>query len=561
MSSALLDPIRALEWDERKARHLLNRAGFGVPRSVAAELAALDPESAVNVFVDYERFDAKLTDPDFLVTPEDPRELRDAFRSMTEEERHEYRTMRKRRELAALGMLKAWWLERMTWSDRPLEEKLALFWHGHFAASSQKVRSSYATYHMNAAFRDHAAGNLKALTLAVGQSPMMLRYLDNNRSTKEHPNENWARELMELFTLGQGQYSEDDIKNSARAFTGWTFDHRGFQYREAVHDFDLKRFMGHSGNFDGWDIIDIIFEQRAASEFISEKLWRFFAYEEVDRGTVAGLAATLRGNNYELRPMLRQLFLSRGFYSEKAMGTQIKSPAQLMVELAHDMQLDPAPYSQLARASAQLGQDLFFPPNVKGWDGGRAWVNANSMLIRYNLPAQLASASDRHVRQLMAFDPNEMGGGMMGRGMAEMMQESASVQEYVYSQQERALQRLASVMPSSERQEFVEEIRLASAAERRKLLKRLAKQYPRAGKWDAAAMFAGLHFRTAGECADGLASRYLNRDLTPTQRAILVQALGAVEGADVPMVHGALSEAKMQQTLHLLMSMAEYQLC
>jgi uncharacterized protein (DUF1800 family) len=391
----VLDPISQADWGLPQARHLLNRAGFGLTHERAAQLAALSPEEAVAWLVEYERQPGGDTPPEFLVDPISRKEMLRQY----EAEGLDKEQIRKRiqdmqqEERQATEKLKSWWLDRMYVTQRPLEEKMTLLWHGHFAVSSQKVKSSWVTYDMNRLLRKHATGNFKALTTAVGQCPAMLDYLDNRKSTKNEPNENWARELMELFTLGQGQYTEDDIKASARAFTGWTCTHKEFVYEPRKHDFSQKTFMGRSGDFDGWQIIDIIFEQPALASFISKKLWAHFAYESPEPEIVEELARAFRESSFELKPLLKTMFLSKAFYSEKAIGTQIKSPVQFLLQLCSDMGLEGPPDRAAAQSCRLLGQDLFYPPNVKGWDGNRAWINANSLLIRYNAPPVLLAAA------------------------------------------------------------------------------------------------------------------------------------------------------------------------
>ncbi|MDX9972414.1 MAG: DUF1800 domain-containing protein [FCB group bacterium] len=395
MHTPLLDPIDGSQWNPDSARHLLNRAGFGMPRSRIQRLASLSPVAAVDELVEWEKAAQPYATPDFLTLPEVLRELRAEYALLDEEERRVKSQELRKREREAVTSLQAWWIQRMATTPCPLQEKMALFWHGHFATSAQKVQSSYHNFALNDLFRQQATGNFKSLAIAVGQSSAMLRYLDNAQSTKRQPNENWARELMELFTIGKGHYSEDDIKESARAFTGWGFDDNGFRFREETHDFGEKTFMGRTGDFDGWDIFDILFEQPATAEFICGKLCRFFVREEPDQGLVEGLADTFRRTQYELKPVLRQLFLSKAFYDPKAVGTQVKSPARYVVGLAADLGVERPPWKLMARATDQLGQRLFFPPNVKGWDGNRAWINANTLLIRCNLPAEFASQAAR----------------------------------------------------------------------------------------------------------------------------------------------------------------------
>lgn len=505
MATPLLKPVRT--WNPSMARHLLNRAGFGGPAERLQKLGAMSPEAAVDYFVEFSDDTGRA--PDFLVPPRSPEDIKAMLAGLSDEERRRKSNELQQEEREAVQKLKAWWLERMHMTGHPLQEKLALFWHGHFATSAQKVKSSWHTYHLNSIFRKYAAGNFKQLTVEVGQSPSMLRYLDNNRSTKKHPNENWARELMELFTLGQGQYTEDDIKESARAFTGWTANHEKFVYRYDYHDTGVKSFMGKTGAFDGWDIINIIFEQPAASTFIAEKLWKYFAYDEPEREIVNGLAKTLRESNYELRPMLRQMFLSNAFYSDKAVARQVKSPVQFVVQLAFDMRYDEPPYPAMARATQNLGQDLFYPPNVKGWDGNLAWVNANTMLIRFNMPQAMLAA---------AVKPPRKDQPTMKPADAEM---SAP-----------AMQAMKSDADDVD-----------------------------ADRWDAREFFLSLGFRTPNECVDKLAQHFLCVPLSREQRDVLLNALAPTVGADAPMSRNNVNPRNVLAAMHLLLSTAEYQLC
>lgn len=505
-----LRPIASSDWNARRAQHLLNRAGFGIPRSLVDRLAALTPEGAVDYLIEYDRAGETVQPPDFLIPPKDPKVIREELAGLSEEERRKRAQEMRREEREAVERLQAWWIERMYTTRCPLREKLTLFWHGHFAASAQKVRSSAANYQLNDVFRRHAAGNFKALTVAVGQSPAMLRYLDNLQSTREHPNENWARELMELFTLGQGHYTERDIKESARAFTGWSAGVEGFRIREEVQDFGMKEFMGRRGNFDGWDVIDIIFEQPAAAEFIAGKLWAYFAFEEPSRSIIEELAKTVRASDYEMKPLLRQMLLSQAFYSDAAMGTQIKSPAQYALQLADDLGIQSPPYNQMAKGLAQLGQNLFYPPNVKGWEGNRAWINANSLLLRYNMPGQLVAAKRQRDRRPMT-EAERLDAPMQAQGMSVEMQAQGDS--------------------------------------------------PKEAAWQPRQAVAGLRFTTAGELIGALERRFLHVSLGAEQREALIEALGVAGGPAAPLHLTDLPKTNIQAVLHLLMSTAEYQLC
>lgn len=484
-------------WSPRHAMHLLNRAGLGLPFPEMERLAE-SPEAAVALMVDYEAEPAPPV-PDFILEPLTRGDLKKMHPEADTPALQLIYQERQREERHAVNQLQSWWLERMYRARDPLQEKMALFWHGHFATSAQKVKFSYSNHQIYEVFRAHATGNAKALTIAVGQCPAMLEYLDNRKSTKAAPNENWARELMELFTLGKGQYSEDDIKNSARAFTGWTCDHKIFQYKPERHDDGEKTFLGRRGNFDGWNIIDIIFEQPACAEFLAAKLWRFFAGTEPEPQVVQALAQTLRDNDYELRPLLRQLFASAEFYAPEVMGAQIKSPAQFVLRLCYDLGIEP-PFDTLPRATRAIGQDLFYPPNVKGWDGNRAWINANSLLVRANLPAQLLDEKPARKQKPPASDDM-----MMTAQPAETHKEKKA-----WQQREHVLE--------------------------------------------------ALQFNTAGQCVDALGARFLAVPLRGAPRQALMDMLGAKDES-VPMTAAVLNQQQRIALLRIITSMAEYQLC
>ena len=386
----LLQPLPKDSFNPALARHLMNRAGFGVPAAQLDIIRELTLEEAVDYFVQFDKIADNAVVPDVNFDDTDIKEMRAMADVMTEDER---KAMKQQARMAANDVMRelvVWWFRQMRDTTRPLQEKLVLFWHGHFATSAEKVKEpSYNWDIIHNVFRHNAVGNFKTLTTAVGQSPAMLRYLDNLLNRKGHPNENWARELMELFTLGIGHYTEADIKESARAFTGWKQAQGEFFEAPRFQDEDLKTFLGKTGNFHGQDVIDIIFEQPAAATHICRKLWEFFAYEDPEDEIVEGLAATLRAAKFELRPMLRQLFLSRAFYAPRAVGTQIKSPLQFAQMLLDTLDIDPQDGTMLEKGLMHMGQGLFMPPNVKGWPGNRAWINTNTLLLRYNLTGML----------------------------------------------------------------------------------------------------------------------------------------------------------------------------
>jgi uncharacterized protein (DUF1800 family) len=302
-----------------------------------------------------------------------------------------------------VGRLRRWWLARMVESPRPLQEKLTLFWHGHFATQQSVVANNYAIYRQNELFREHAAGNFGALLYGIVHDPAMIRYLDNNTNVKGHANENLAREIMELFAMGAYQgYDEKDVREAARALTGYTFDNRSSQFRflQAKHDSAEKTVFGQKGPWSGDDLVQLILEQPATARFVSAKLFEFFACQEPKAETVERLTAVLRYQKYELAPTLKNLFLSREFYSERAMSNQIKCPVQLVVGALHDLGVRRlSDYGVLDRMTQQMGQQLLEPPDVKGWRYGRTWISTDRLFMRYNAVAELVRSVPRPDRQ------------------------------------------------------------------------------------------------------------------------------------------------------------------
>jgi uncharacterized protein (DUF1800 family) len=285
-----------------------------------------------------------------------------------------------------------WWTQRMLATHAPLVEKMTLFWHGHFATSALKVRSPYKLWQQNEALRRHALGNFATLTKAISRDPAMMVYLDLASSKSEHPNENFARELMELFTLGEGKYTETDIRQSARAFTGYRINRAAEQFRFAKNQFDAgtKTFMEQTGNWNGDQIIDIILKQPEAAKFISAKIWKYFAYEDPDSQLTDRLSEIFR-RNYEIRPLLETIFSSEEFYGQQARDAIVKSPVQYMVEAGRTLGVSIPTGRTLIQVYRQMGQVPFFPPNEKGWDGGKSWINTATLTFRYQLARQLVA--------------------------------------------------------------------------------------------------------------------------------------------------------------------------
>ncbi len=383
-----MSPISEKAWDRSKAAHLLRRAGFGgTPEEIDA-LYQRGLAGAVDQLVDFQKTRYPVGPPKL-----DPRITgsvdRNRFRVMSDQERRKARQERQKMERQGHLETRLWWIERMIESPRPFEEKMTLFWHGHFTSGSREVRRSLFMYEQNAFLRDHALDSFRELLLGISKDRAMLLYLDNARNNRRKPNENYARELLELFSLGVGNYSESDIKAAARAFTGWSLDEDGFVFRRRQHDPGRKTFLGRTGNLTGENIIDIILQQPACSHFLARSILEFFVAPEPDRRFVARFAATLRRHEFRLKPAMKDLFKSRGFYDADARGTLIKSPVELLVMTTRQLDLPKGNLPGLERAMAAMGQELLQPPNVKGWDGNEKWINTATLYNRYNFVASL----------------------------------------------------------------------------------------------------------------------------------------------------------------------------
>ncbi len=435
-----LTPVTAADWNADRARHLLERAGFGGTPEDVARLARLSPREAVDSLVEFGAIPNELKpfeesgiwDPGMDPFPpsraEAVRLARERGEGLGEKLRPEgaqrrlqpvvdkffYSLAANNIETQRLGL---WWANRMLATSRPLEEKLTLFWHGHFATGQNKTRDYRMMLRQNTMFRAQAAGDLRGLLVGILKDPGMLVYLDNGENVKLHPNENFGRELLELFTMGVGHYTERDVREAARAFTGWTNDALEFRFDAAQHDFGAKTFLGVTGPFDGEDVIDIILKQPVTAEFVAGKIYKFFVRDEVSNAVKASLGRTFRNSGYQMRPLLSEIFLSRDFYSPASKATQIKSPVHLVVSTYKKLGLKEVPtIPDFGRMTGSLGQSLFDPPNVAGWAGGRTWITPSTLLQRGNLfrevlfpdvkgfrpPDRALSATDRAVGERLA---------------------------------------------------------------------------------------------------------------------------------------------------------------
>jgi uncharacterized protein (DUF1800 family) len=285
---------------------------------------------------------------------------------------------------------------------------MAFFWHGHFACRTQ---NSFFSQQLLNTIRTHALSDFGTLLAEVSKSAAMLQFLNNQQNRKYSPNENFAREVMELFTMGRGNYTEQDVKEAARAFTGWGFNLAGaFQFRQNQHDEGLKTILGKTGNFDGEAVLKLLLEQPATAKFICTRLFRFFVNDTINTKQVDWLAKRFFDNGYQIKSLLTDLFTADWFYAKENTGTRIKSPVELWVGIRRQIPMQLAnPEAQLLVQRA-LGQVLFYPPNVAGWPGGKTWIDSSSLLLRMRLP-QLFSSSEGIEINFKADDDTEMGQG------------------------------------------------------------------------------------------------------------------------------------------------------
>lgn len=359
------EPSAAQPWNRRAAAHLFRRAGFAAtPQQLAAAVERTPGEVVKQLLSEADE------PPAFTA------EMRDFARILLAGNNPE--------------SLPAWWLYRLLHTPAPLREKLTLFWHGHFATSAAKVVDPQLMYNQNELFRTHALGSFAELVPAVARDPAMLLYLDSASNTKRHPNENFAREVMELFCLGLGNYSEQDIRELARCFTGWETRECLFRVNERHQDTGRKQLLGQAGDFTGEEGLAILLQQPAMPQFVCTKLVRYFVTDEepLPPELIAPLAKQFRAQDLQIAPLVETILTSRYFYSQESVGRKIRSPVELAIGLLRSLSASVST-QLLAKELAGLGQKLFYPPNVKGWDGGLAWLNSDTLIGRANLARHL----------------------------------------------------------------------------------------------------------------------------------------------------------------------------
>src|SRR5215211_1552812 len=346
----------ALDSERTRVAHLLRRTGFGPSEQELNEYTQLGFDDAVSRLVNY----ASVPETPDRLAPEE------------------------------VG-LQVWWLDKMVHTARPLQEKMTLFWHGHLTSALRKVKDPNLLQAQNALFRANALGNYGEVLRAISRDGAMIRWLDLQTNRAGAPNENYGRELLELFTLGVGNYTEDDVDEVARAFTGWSSTPDGqFIFRRMQHDFGSKTILGQTGNFDGDDVSAMLADHPTTARFIGSKLFRFFAYPNPEPATIDRLAGVYLANIGSIRALVESILRSPEFSSERAYRALIKSPTELIVGALRVLGAEAVP-PQASQAMRLLGQELFDPPNVAGWFGNRSWINAATLLGRFNVLGALAN--------------------------------------------------------------------------------------------------------------------------------------------------------------------------
>ncbi|HEX4275263.1 MAG TPA: DUF1800 domain-containing protein [Bryobacteraceae bacterium] len=440
-----LSPIPSSDWNYDFAAHLLSRAGFGGTPEEIQVLAKMTSAQAVARLVRFEGTDAShlpafdhsgIHDPGLEPFPPSRPAVTDLAKEKGEALGIKVKAGGNRRmqpivdeffywlraSVLETNRVAYWWANRMLTSPQPLREKMALFWHGHFASNEAKVRDYRKLLGQLEIFQKQGMGNFRDLTVAVAESPAMLSFLDAGVNVKGASNENFAREIMELFTMGVGHYTETDIREAARAFTGWNYDDLKFVVNKEQHDDGEKTFLGKTGRFDGVEVIDIIMQQPATADYIAAKIYRYFVREDLSPALQKQLGAVLRDNHYEIAPLLEKIFLSRDFYSPASVGTRIMGPVELAVSTYRKLGATNIPgVPDFNSETGALGQQLFSPPTVAGWAGGQSWITPGLLLERANF------ARDVLFPDISFLPPDRFTGGGEIRRVAERIREGMDI--------------------------------------------------------------------------------------------------------------------------------------
>ena len=576
-----LAPITAADWDYDSAEHLLDRAGFsGTPEEIQ-KLAAMTPEQAVRSLVYYDGVPTDHLPPfehsgfwDDTLTHFPPSRPAATELAMKNGESMGIRVKPEgvNRHMQPISdrffyWLRAtqletrrvsyWWAERMLDTDRPLEEKMALFWHGHFATAENKVRDYRKMLGQIELFQRHATGNFGELAIAVAQDPGMLYYLDAGVNVKGAANENFAREVMELFTMGVGNYTEQDVREGARAFTGWNFENLDFVVNTVHHDDAPKTFLGRTGNFDGVDVLNIILEQPVTAEYIGSKLYRFFVRDDVSPELTTKLGAVLRDNDYEIRPLLSTIFLSRDFYSEASHGSHIKGPVEHVVTMLKQLGAADVPgVPDFNRTTIALGQHLLNPPSVAGWAQGKSWITPALLQERGNV------AFDYLLPNVIDFnDPNFLsrsGDGVVGERLRRGLDFGAAI-ALVDDPDDNPNMMTAFDLANQERDELFN-TRVSGYRAWAQALQRLIPTPRGAARINLTDIVLTSGATTTTDAVDALLERFLRLSVSDETRRSFVTMLDAELGTTDLARAQTYMEDPLRMVTHLIMSTPEYQI-
>ncbi|MFM0111965.1 DUF1800 domain-containing protein [Paraburkholderia nemoris] len=406
--------------DADDARFFLTRVGFAPDSGEVAQYVGLTREQAVDKVLATARTESVTPLPDWVLEPIPTRDIR---KTWTDDQRRDEQRLRGQR----YELLRAWWVREMLSTPSPLTERMTLFWHNHFTSGQDKVQYPQQMAQQNMLLRRDALGNFGELLHDVAKDPAMLQYLDGASNRKGKPNENFAREVMELFTLGEGHYTQRDVSEAARAYTGWSLDPdtQAYVWRANQHDDGDKTVLGQTGPFDGDQVLDILLARPETATFVTTKLWREFVSDTPDPARIAPIAAQFRASHYDIKVALRGLFMSDALWDDGDRGVLVKSPVEFVVGTlrAFDIGYDnTAPFAAQIRT---LGENLFYPPNVKGWPGGTIWINSSTLLARKQFVEQLFRATETARPQRMN---NPVGAKIAASGAPGNMQASLPMQ-------------------------------------------------------------------------------------------------------------------------------------
>ena len=569
-----LTPITATDWNYDRAAHLLAHAGFGGTPGEIQTLTDLGLERAVRSLVHYEHVpnpkmqpfvESGLWDPTLTLFPESRPEATDrALKTGSSmgvdnkpagnrpvqpvSDRFFYWLRATMLETRRVGY---WWANRMLQTTHPLEQKMALLWHGHFATHENKVRDYRKMLQQIDLFEKRATGNVRDLTIRIAQNPAMLYFLDAQYNVKGAANENFAREVMELFTMGVGNYSEKDVREGARAFTGWYFDDLTFKVNREKHDDGMKTFLGKTGNFDGVDALRIIFEQPVTAEYLASKIYRFLVREDLSADLRKTLGAILREHDYEIKPLLTAILSSKDFYSQASYGAHIKSPVEHMVAMMKHLGVEAMPgVPDFNQSTIAMGQHLLNPPSVAGWAGGKAWITPGLLIARGNI------ARDVLIPDMTGFrDWNFSAGSddVLGRRLRDGYDVGAATAVSDPSAM-TTFDRVALERDEQFNTRISGYIGWEQAA--RKLI-----PTPRhAAQFDLTAMVRDAGVRTAGETVDYLLWRMVRVPTPTVTRDAFVTFLTKELGTEDVARGKTYMEDPLRMTVHLIMSTAEYQI-